>query len=192
MTSAAEARAARRASFAEDKATNDAVLSRPILLRQASTVEPNKAVALHTRFWTKENGYHEHSIKSVGREGKWVNILRNLKEQHVLRLTLNWTETLRKEKAKLVERKSSDNPARSLAQKYGKCGHVVGWGAFGTVRVAHKTDTKDPKHEQLFTVKELKKHPGEPVKRYYRHLTSEFCISSSLHHPNVIATLDLL
>lgn len=177
---------------AEDKATNNAVLSRPMLSQQATTVELNKAVACHTRFWTKENGYHEHSIKSVRREGKWTNILRNLKEQRMLHLTSNWIETLRKEKAKLVEKESSDNSARTLVQKYGKYGHVVGSGAFGTVRVAHKTDTKDPKHERLFAVKELKKHPGEPVKRYYKRLTAEFCISSSLHHPNVIATLDLL
>ncbi|KAL5370811.1 hypothetical protein DPSP01_014656 [Paraphaeosphaeria sporulosa] len=172
----------------EDKATNDAVSSRPILSQRASTVEQNNAAAIQTRFWTEENGYHEHSIRSVRREGKWVNILRNLVPHLISRLL----ERLRKEKAKLVEGKSSDNPTRTLAQKYGVCGHVVGWGAFGTVRVAHKTDTKDPKHEQLFAVKELKKHPGESVKRYYKRLTAEFCIASSLHHPNVIVTLDLL
>ena len=109
----------------------------------------------------------------------------------MLHLSLKWTEMLRRTEAKLVARETSDGPARALAQKYGRCGHVVGWGAFSTVRVAHKTDTKDPKHEQLFAVKEPKKHPREPVKRYHKRPTAEFCISSSLHHPNIIATLDL-
>ena len=74
----------------------------------------------------------------------------------------------------------------------GKCQEVVGRGAFGIVRVAHKPDPKDPKREQLYAVKEFKQRPGESAKRYQKRLTSEFCISSSMQHPNVITTLDLL
>jgi protein-serine/threonine kinase len=77
-------------------------------------------------------------------------------------------------------------------QKYGKCQEVVGRGAFGIVRVAHKPDPKDSKREQLYAVKEFKQRPGESAKRYQKRLTSEFCISSSMQHPNVITTLDLL
>ncbi len=57
---------------------------------------------------------------------------------------------------------------------------------------AHKPDPKDSKREHLFAVKEFKQRPGESAKRYQRRLTSEFCISSSMQHPNVINTLDLL
>jgi protein-serine/threonine kinase len=110
----------------------------------------------------------------------------------MLHLTSTWIKRLRKEKEDLVKQQSLANPAQTLAQKYGRCGHVLGWGAFGTVRIAHKTDAKDPKRELLFAVKELKQHPGESVKKYYKRLTAEFCISSSLHHQNVVATLDLL
>jgi protein-serine/threonine kinase len=77
-------------------------------------------------------------------------------------------------------------------QKYGKCQEVVGRGAFGIVRVAHKTDAKDPKREQLYAVKEFKQRPNESAKKYQKRLTAEFCISSSMQHPNVINTLDLL
>ncbi|CAG8721101.1 7293_t:CDS:2, partial [Dentiscutata heterogama] len=66
---------------------------------------------------------------------------------------------------------------------------VVGKGAFGIVRVAHKTEPKVP-GEKLFA--EFKKRHNEPSKKYMKRLTSEFCISSSLHHINVIDTIDLL
>ncbi|CAG8785344.1 3587_t:CDS:2, partial [Racocetra fulgida] len=73
----------------------------------------------------------------------------------------------------------------SLSEKYGKPQEVVGKGAFGIVRVAHKTEPKVP-GEKLFA-----RH-DEPPKKYMKRLTSEFCISSSLHHINVIDTIDLL
>ncbi|CAG8795701.1 9276_t:CDS:2, partial [Cetraspora pellucida] len=79
----------------------------------------------------------------------------------------------------------------SLSAKYGKPQEVVGKGAFGIVRVAHKTEPKVP-GEKLFAVKEFKKRHNEPSKKYMKRLTSEFCISSSLHHINVIDTIDLL
>jgi protein-serine/threonine kinase len=60
------------------------------------------------------------------------------------------------------------------------------------VRIAYKTDGKGPEHKQLFAVKELKQRPGESMKRYHKRLTAEYCISSSLHHLNVVTTLDLL
>ncbi|CAG8654052.1 3878_t:CDS:2 [Funneliformis caledonium] len=79
----------------------------------------------------------------------------------------------------------------SLSKKYGKPQEVIGKGAFGIVRIAHKTEPKVP-GEKLFAVKEFKKRNNEPEKKYIKRLTSEFCISSSLHHINVIDTLDLL
>ena len=39
---------------------------------------------------------------------------------------------------------------------------------------------------------EFRRRHNEPKKKYIKRLTSEFCISSSLHHLNVIDTLDLL
>ena len=176
----------------KDRTTNDATPSRPPLSQPASTVEPKKAIALHTRLRKEENERHEHNINSVRRRGRPFNVIRHLKEQQMLHLTSTWIKRLRKEKEDLVKQQSLANPAQTLAQKYGRCGHVLGWGAFGTVRIAHKTDAKDPKRELLFAVKELKQHPGESVKKYYKRLTAEFCISSSLHHQNVVATLDLL
>ncbi|KAG5360794.1 Serine/threonine-protein kinase hal4 [Yarrowia sp. B02] len=81
----------------------------------------------------------------------------------------------------------------SFLEKYGRCQEVIGKGAFGVVRISHKAaDRKSGTAEQLYAVKEFKRRPNETEKHYNKRLTSEFCISSSLHHPNIIHTLDLL
>lgn len=80
----------------------------------------------------------------------------------------------------------------SLLEKYGKCQEVVGKGSFGIVRVAHKADPRIAGREHLYAVKEFKKRPQESDAAYSKRLTSEYCISSSLHHPNIIETIDLL
>lgn len=86
---------------------------------------------------------------------------------------------------------------RSFVEKYGRCQEVVGRGAFGVVRISHKklngTETNGGGDgEMLYAVKEFKRRPNESEKKYNRRLTSEFCISSSLKHLNIIDTLDLL
>lgn len=83
---------------------------------------------------------------------------------------------------------------RSFVEKYGRCQEVIGKGSFGVVRISHKkaavNSTGQP--EVLYAVKEFKRRPAESEKKYSRRLTSEFCISSSLKHSNIIDTLDLL
>lgn len=45
----------------------------------------------------------------------------------------------------------------------------------------------------FFIFKEFKKkHKDESDKSFIKKLTSEFCIGSSLHHVNVIQTIDLI
>jgi protein-serine/threonine kinase len=83
--------------------------------------------------------------------------------------------------------------ARSFVEKYGKCQEVIGKGSFGVVRVSHKKVFGDNSFEEkLYAVKEFKRRQQESDKKYNRRLTSEFCISSSLKHLNIIDTLDLL
>ncbi|CAR30552.1 serine/threonine protein kinase SAT4 [Lachancea thermotolerans CBS 6340] len=79
----------------------------------------------------------------------------------------------------------------SFAEKYGRCQEVVGKGAFGVVRICHKKVQEGPNAEKLFAVKEFRRKPSESPEKYSRRLTSEFCISSSLKHTNIIRTLDL-
>ncbi|KAF2474262.1 Pkinase-domain-containing protein [Lindgomyces ingoldianus] len=195
---------------AESKAANSAASTvssttgRPAPSRQASATTKKKDAALppYRRYWVNEDGTHEHHLKVAKRQEKLTDMFQNLmmgkkKEGHhdeqPLSLMANWVDVMRNEKEKLAEQKnSSTNTSQTLVQKYGKCQEVVGRGAFGIVRVAHKTDAKDPKREQLYAVKEFKQRPGESSKKYTKRLTAEFCISSSMQHPNVINTLDLL
>ncbi|KIK80044.1 hypothetical protein PAXRUDRAFT_833771 [Paxillus rubicundulus Ve08.2h10] len=90
------------------------------------------------------------------------------------------------------DRKSAaGDSAVSLTQKYGVCQKVaIGKGATSVVRLAHKWDRSE---EKLYAVKEFRKRrKNESEKEYIKKLTAEFCISSTLHHMNIVETVDLV
>ena len=144
-------------------------------------------------------GGHEHHLKSTKRQEKLSDMFRNVisgkksaehEGEQQLSLMSGWVDQLKREREALAsDKKGGPNSTASLVEKYGKCQEIVGRGAFGIVRISHKrSDTG----EQLFAVKEFRRRPEENEKKYSKRLTAEFCISSSLRHPNVIHTLDLL
>ncbi|KAH7118492.1 kinase domain-containing protein [Dactylonectria macrodidyma] len=141
-------------------------------------------------------GSHEHHLKSSRRQEKlsdmWRAILGRKLEalDHDLSLVSNWVDSLKQEQDKAGDKKGGLNATSTLVGKYGKCQEVVGRGAFGIVRISHKR--VGGSGEKLFAVKEFRRRPEETEKKYNKRLTAEFCISSSLRHPNVIHTLDLL
>lgn len=154
------------------------------------------------RFWVEEGGEHFHLLRGAKRQDKLTDMLREFmtgkkardySEEQPLSLMSDWADQIKNEKDKMAKEKDKGpNATASLVQKYGKCHEVVGRGAFGIVRIAHKTDPNNSKQEQLYAVKEFRRRPQEDPKKYSKRLNSEFCISSSLRHPNVIHTLDLL
>lgn len=79
----------------------------------------------------------------------------------------------------------------SMSQKYGVCQKIaIGKGATSVVRLAHKWDRSE---EKLYAIKEFRKRrKNETEKEYVKKLTAEFCISSTLHHTNVVETVDLI
>ncbi|KAG0360674.1 kinase-like domain-containing protein [Gamsiella multidivaricata] len=81
----------------------------------------------------------------------------------------------------------------TLLKKYGLCDKGnIGQGATAVVRLAHKL-SHDEESEKLFAVKEFRKRrKNETEKEYVKKLTSEFCISSTLHHENIVETVDLV
>ncbi|KAL1296515.1 hypothetical protein AAFC00_000024 [Neodothiora populina] len=173
--------------------------------RSSSDARKEKSLAQEvgkpSRFWVDEFGEHHHQLKSAKRQEKLTDMVRDFlggkkKEHHEdqpLSLMANWVDQIKNEKNRVAyDQKNGPNGTATLVQKYGKCQEIVGRGAFGIVRIAHKTDPKDGKHEQLYAVKEFRRRPQEDSKKYSKRLNSEFCISSSLRHPNVIHTLDLL
>ncbi|WQF80331.1 Putative serine/threonine-protein kinase, active [Colletotrichum destructivum] len=75
-----------------------------------------------------------------------------------------------------------------LSSKYGKLGRVLGSGAGGSVRLMKRSDDG-----VVFAVKEFRpRHSYETEREYVKKLTAEFCVGSTLHHGNVIETLDIL
>ena len=159
----------------------------------------------HRRFEILPDGTHIHTLKSAKRQEKLSDMLRDMigakkkedrqNDDQQLSLMSNWVDQLKNERDKLAsDQKGGPNASANLVQKYGKCQEIVGRGAFGIVRIAHKNkDAKDAsKGELLYAVKEFRRRPQESPKKYQKRLTSEFCISSSLRHPNIIHTLDLL
>lgn len=160
----------------------------------------------HKRFevLTENAGNHSHNLRSARRQEKLTDLLRDMLgggrkkgddqvDETQLSLMSTWIDQFKNERDKLaLDKKGGPNATASLVDKYGKCQEIVGRGAFGIVRISHKVDPADSKCEQLYAVKEFRRRPQETAKKYQKRLTSEFCISSSLRHPNVIHTLDLL
>ncbi|TVY21264.1 Serine/threonine-protein kinase hal4 [Lachnellula arida] len=148
-------------------------------------------------------GGHEHHLKSARRQEKLSDMFRNVisgrqrnaehphEGEQQLSLMSGWVDQLKSERESLAsDKKGGPNATATLVEKYGKCQEIVGRGAFGIVRISHKRT--EASGEQLYAVKEFRRRPEENEKKYSKRLTSEFCISSSLRHPNVIHTLDLL
>ncbi|KAF2860950.1 Pkinase-domain-containing protein [Piedraia hortae CBS 480.64] len=164
---------------------------------------PNKdkrEEVVQKRFWIDDSGEHFHYLRSARRQEKLGNMIRDFMggrrrqdpEEQPLSLVASWMDQMKHEK-QAKDRSQGPNASATLVQKYGKCQEVVGRGAFGIVRIAHKANPTDSgKPEQLYAVKEFRRRPQEDSKKYSKRLNSEFCISSSLRHPNVIHTLDLL
>jgi protein-serine/threonine kinase len=188
------------ASSASSTASSRQASAHPNGVDKGAAVEKRTdELSTSRRFFMNEDGSHEHSLRVARRNQKLKDMVRGLwdrkkdgQEEQPLTLMHDWIVQKRSESKATADLKGGPNHTQSLVEKYGKCQEIVGHGAFGIVRVAHKVDSKDPKREQLFAVKEFHKRPGESAKKYQKRLTSEFCLSSSMQHPNVIQTLDLL
>lgn len=87
-------------------------------------------------------------------------------------------------------RSLQDATQAHLTKKYGKWGRVLGSGAGGTVRLIKASQ----KHGgRIYAVKEFRpRRNGESDKEYQKKVTAEFCVGSTLHHPNIIETVDIV
>ncbi|OJD11380.1 HAL protein kinase [Emergomyces pasteurianus Ep9510] len=75
-----------------------------------------------------------------------------------------------------------------LQSKYGKLGRVLGSGAGGSVRLLKRNSDG-----VTFAVKQFRdRHAWETEKDYSKKVTAEFCIGSTLHHGNIIETMDII
>ncbi|KAK3505145.1 serine/threonine-protein kinase hal4 [Neurospora crassa] len=180
--------------------------SKPVLQRKMSITDAKAKTngnAPPSRFVLipEAQGGHEHHLKSSRRQEKLTDMIKGFLGRKIeqpapendLSLVSSWVDTLKQEKDGLAtaEKKGVSTAPTTLVEKYGKCQEIIGRGAFGIVRISHKK-LENGLGEKLFAVKEFRRRPEETEKKYSKRLTAEFCISSSLRHPNVIHTLDLI
>lgn len=191
-----------------------------ILPKKQNTTENKRYPTLQTssdkisrtvsdRFTLCSDGTHFHTLRRALREEKLRSVLYDLLNEDTkkersyalenssssnhLSLINSWIDKIKSEKSSLHKKeKDLVNSNGSLVEKYGNCHEVIGKGAFGVVRISYKENPENARAEQLYAIKEFRRRPTESKKRYTKRLTSEFCISSTLRHPNVIHTLDLL
>ncbi|KAI0780805.1 hypothetical protein BD413DRAFT_489173 [Trametes elegans] len=77
-----------------------------------------------------------------------------------------------------------------MSKKYGKWGRILGSGAGGTVRLIKASNKNGG---TIFAVKEFRpKRQGESEREYQKKVTAEFCVGSTLKHPNIIETVDIV
>lgn len=75
-----------------------------------------------------------------------------------------------------------------LEKKYGKFGKMLGSGAGGSVRLMKRSSDGT-----TFAVKQFRdRHTYESEKDYSKKVTAEFCVGSTMHHGNIIETMDLV
>lgn len=96
-----------------------------------------------------------------------------------------------------LSRQSSSKSKRHRAQtgslkEYGECYRRLGQGSTAVVMVVRQLGD-DGRSQKLYAIKQFrKKQKHETEKEYMKKLTSEFCISSTFTHPNIVETIDLV
>lgn len=74
-----------------------------------------------------------------------------------------------------------------FSKRYGKFGESLGAGAGGSVRLVNRLSDK-----KMFAVKEFRtKYQNESKRDYAKKITGEYCIGSTLKHPNIIETVEI-
>ncbi|KAL1982914.1 hypothetical protein VTN96DRAFT_766 [Rasamsonia emersonii] len=171
----------------------DAQLSKPCGTHPRPRQSPDK----DNRFRLRDDGTHEHRLYDDRRQDCLLEMLqdtlRAMKETKGQTSQTGQTST-----GTSPESRPAGDPPRqlstteSLIERYGNYKSQIGRGSSGIVRVTFKPHSEECPTGRLFAVKKFEIRPRESRKKYLKRLGAEFCISSALRHPNVIATLDLI
>ncbi|KAI9019191.1 kinase-like domain-containing protein [Phycomyces nitens] len=152
-------------------------ISRPALIhRPASVCTPSQFIFKKPEYNHQYHQTHFHRQPSQERKDNSFIV---------------WSD-LRRFFAPEEEDKRSDTFANQFRQdiggRYGTWGRYIGKGAGGSVRLIRRSVD-----QKTFAVKQFRKRLSqESEKDYIKKVTAEFCIGSTLHHPNVIETLDII
>ncbi|KAH7353640.1 nitrogen permease reactivator protein, partial [Plectosphaerella cucumerina] len=167
----------------------------------ASLVKPDKRHLFGGRRHHSDDGQQDDSASINSRQGSFADLKRffnktgNKKEKKEKRPSSQsgadsalHTPVVSHSAATPGQPRHPFGEDHGLISKYGKLGKVLGSGAGGKVRLMKRHDDG-----VVFAVKEFReRYSYETPKEYVKRLTAEFCVGSTLHHGNVIETLDIL
>lgn len=137
----------------------------------------------------KHHGDESNSTLSIGKQGSMGELKRFFRVSSQKRSRSPGACSTRSSKSSTTI--SSGAPFaddHGLNKKYGRFGKVLGSGAGGSVRLMKRSSDG-----VTFAVKEFRpRHSYESEREYAKKVTAEFCIGSTLHHGNIIETLDIV
>lgn len=100
--------------------------------------------------------------------------------------SISRTALLRNERKSSVLSILSQQPL-PFSKRYSKLQETLGAGAGGSVRLVNRLSDR-----KVFAIKEFRtKHPSESKREYTKKITGEYCIGSTLKHPNIIETVEI-
>lgn len=152
----------------------------------SNAIDSHKKKSLKLKRFFKKNAHQDDSKESSKRQ----NHHKQTQEQSEIYETSSHGIFVSTDETKMTRKTiyETDN-ARELIEKYGVPGRKLGEGASGLVSVVERTDGK------LFAVKVFRWRSiaaKQSLLSYSKKVTAEFCIGSTLHHLNIIETLDML
>ncbi|ODV78775.1 Pkinase-domain-containing protein [Suhomyces tanzawaensis NRRL Y-17324] len=106
--------------------------------------------------------------------------------------SISRSSSMLQNKINYQERRGSVTPLLNQQQlpfskRYGKFGESLGAGAGGAVKLVSRISDK-----KVFAVKEFRtKYQNETKRDYAKKITGEYCIGSTLKHPNIIETVEI-
>ncbi|KAI8080106.1 kinase-like domain-containing protein [Gilbertella persicaria] len=88
---------------------------------------------------------------------------------------------------------STNKPHRMNLREYGECYKRLGKGSTAIISVCRSKKIVPNNTSKLYAIKQFRKrNKHESEKDYMKKLTSEFCISSTFRHTNIVETIDLV
>ncbi|KAI9020756.1 kinase-like domain-containing protein [Phycomyces nitens] len=134
------------------------------------------------------NHFHNTHFHHLERKDSFLNDFKRLFKSDKNKKKKKDDSSIRSTSSRTSDLSFANEFNKNIEGRYGKWGRFVGKGAGGSVRLIRRhTDNK------TFAVKQFRKRlPSENEKEYVKKVTAEFCIGSTLHHPNVIETLDII
>ncbi|KAL1963427.1 hypothetical protein VTN77DRAFT_8328 [Rasamsonia byssochlamydoides] len=159
-------------------------------------LRPRQPSTKDSRFRLHDDGTHEHRLYDSRTQDGLLEMLQDtLKAMKETAKEKNHQPALLPTSAGSTTEPHSrplSTTTASLTERYGTYKSQIGRGSSGIVRVTFKPHSEGYPTGRLFAVKKFEIRPRESRKKYLKRLGAEFCISSTLRHPNVIATLDLI